>query len=526
PDPIFVPTAGQILAGSVTFTLSAYPNNPCSFTAEDNMTIFIQSNPFVDAGPDSDITSGLTFELSDASSNGHHYGLLWSTNGDGSFNDPTVIHPIYTLGIGDVYNPSVELCIVAEPVNPCTIGFGSCMTLYNMLEKQIIEIPSGWSGLSGFLQPAYPDMEMLMAPVVDELIIIKNFIGFYYPTVNTNTLGDWNDHSGYCVKMTDPVALQIIGDFTDDTGIDLPAGWSIIPVLSICQVSVWDIFNQIPDDLILIKEVAGSAVFWPDMNIANLEMLEPGMAYYLLADGSPSFFYPQCDGSVKMSKPIEERIAVPGWTQVVKTPATHLIGMDVKPFIGNNTLEYGDIIGAFTQDGICCGTVKIDNNTEALTICGNDPTSDIKDGFDEGEEIRLRLFKPVEQSELSLQVEFDEGFPTTETVFTTHGLSVISHLKTGPLEVTDSREHGFFTIYPNPAKNWLYISLSDLPAAECKIQVVDIHGKLADIFSPIFTAGIGMTHKMDVSGLDHGIYFLQLISSENSIIACEKFIVN
>jgi hypothetical protein len=54
--------------------------------------------------------------LSDASSSGYS-SLFWRSNGDGSFDDPTSLHPEYTFGAADIATGSVTLTLTAK-------GFG------------------------------------------------------------------------------------------------------------------------------------------------------------------------------------------------------------------------------------------------------------------------------------------------------------------------------------------------------------------------------------------------------------------
>ncbi|MCX5733671.1 MAG: hypothetical protein NTW68_05030, partial [candidate division NC10 bacterium] len=45
--------------------------------------------------------------------------LLWTSNGDGTFSDPTVLHPVYTPGPIDIVNGTVTLTITGMSALPC-----------------------------------------------------------------------------------------------------------------------------------------------------------------------------------------------------------------------------------------------------------------------------------------------------------------------------------------------------------------------------------------------------------------------
>lgn len=70
--------------------------------------------------------------------------------------------------------------------------YRSCIALVEFT----ITLPGGWSGISSFVVPDNPNVEAIFAPVVDELVILKNFDGVYWPDAGVNSIGNWNDHAG------------------------------------------------------------------------------------------------------------------------------------------------------------------------------------------------------------------------------------------------------------------------------------------------------------------------------------------
>lgn len=83
--------------------------------------------PSANAGADDVICTGDTYTL-----NGSVYGqsyYYWSTSGDGSFNDTTVLNPLYTHGAGDLSSGSVVLTLHVTGAPPCSSLTSSSMTL-------------------------------------------------------------------------------------------------------------------------------------------------------------------------------------------------------------------------------------------------------------------------------------------------------------------------------------------------------------------------------------------------------------
>jgi len=84
--------------------------------------------PEVYAGEDATITNINSYILADAVAL-NYSALQWSTSGDGVFNDETIENPIYIPGIADFVNCGVELCLTANPIDPCSITATDCMIL-------------------------------------------------------------------------------------------------------------------------------------------------------------------------------------------------------------------------------------------------------------------------------------------------------------------------------------------------------------------------------------------------------------
>lgn len=151
---------------------------------------------------------------------------------------------------------------------------------------QILQLDGGWSGISSFVDPENPDMSFMFQPVLDDFIMLSNFNGLYWPRENINTFNTWECEAGYMLKMSDSASLTMIGYLRHPPApISIPPGWSLIPVGTDQPVEVVTIFGNYPQ-VSMIKEVAGTSVYWPANGINSLEYLEPGNAY-LIYNSSP-----------------------------------------------------------------------------------------------------------------------------------------------------------------------------------------------------------------------------------------------
>ncbi len=63
--------------------------------------------------------------------------------------------------------------------------------------QQTMELPAGWSGISSYLAPVDGSLESIFSSIEDELIIVQDMDGAYWPSAGMNTIGSWDTHKGY-----------------------------------------------------------------------------------------------------------------------------------------------------------------------------------------------------------------------------------------------------------------------------------------------------------------------------------------
>lgn len=118
---------------SVTITSAAATNNGlytavmtglngCTSAATVNLSVGAQAT--ANAGSNASICSNQTYTLSGASAT-NYSSLLWTSNGDGGFDDATALNPVYTPGSLDISNGTVTLTLTAGSGAPCANGTSS-----------------------------------------------------------------------------------------------------------------------------------------------------------------------------------------------------------------------------------------------------------------------------------------------------------------------------------------------------------------------------------------------------------------
>jgi len=285
-NPVYTPSTADITSGTATLTLTVLATSPCTASVSDSKILTIQKAPIVNAGTDATTLENENFLVSATASN--YTSLLWQTNGDGTFSNPALLNPVYFPGASDIENSNVILTISASPNNPCAGAATDALTL-TIMRQQIIQIPAGWSGISSFVLPLNPAFAAVMSPVANNLIVAKNMMEVYWPEFGINTIGNFDPANGYMVKMNAPAALPIIGFEFENKTISLTAGWNILPVLSGVNVNAQLLIGQLGNKLIIVTEIAGTGIIWPEEGIYTIPFLIPGKAY-MIKISSPGFF--------------------------------------------------------------------------------------------------------------------------------------------------------------------------------------------------------------------------------------------
>ena len=105
----YTPGINDLAAGSATLTLHATK----SFASiSDEMVLMLGQTPTAYAGPNATTCGASSYALSQATAT-NQASILWTSQGDGTFNNTTVQNPVYTPGTADIANGSVTLSMQA-----------------------------------------------------------------------------------------------------------------------------------------------------------------------------------------------------------------------------------------------------------------------------------------------------------------------------------------------------------------------------------------------------------------------------
>lgn len=280
-NPTYTAGAIDLANREVQLHLVAVPPYPCIISYTDMVTIFFDiPEVFTETVSDQVIHSGDTLELVFHITSYSEGSYSWYQNDTliADVNSPVLIVPKTSVEEAGHY-----YCIFENECSSVT----SQTALITILEPNSHEIllPKGWSGISSHVIPDITEVSVLFDPVIEDLLILYNQDGIFWPEANMNTLINWDSNSGYVIKLEYATTLTFQGVSTYPYApVTISPGWSLMPVTSPCEVAVAAIFDGNPE-IILVKEVSGTGLFWPEMQVNTLEVLVPGRAYQVFNSG-------------------------------------------------------------------------------------------------------------------------------------------------------------------------------------------------------------------------------------------------
>ncbi len=391
-------------------------------------------------------------------------------------------------------------------ITPLTQTMSLCAIAYmGETPGQTLELQAGWNGMSSYIVPAEPAVEDLFAPVVNDLILARNLTQVYWPEENVNTIGDWDNYSGYAAKFTSAVDMVIPGDEMAGKEITLEAGWHYLPVLSQCAANVDDMFGDIADDVVIIQDLVGTEVWWPSAGVYSLENFEPGLAYKMKLNNPVTVTFPDCDGDNAKPSVKKKNTVSCNWGEINMTPSTQvvaLMGAAIDKF------NEGDAIGAFDENGKLFGYLEISKSgsNEAITLFADDVSTIEKDGFAEGDQISYIMFNSKTGESHELQVEYSVVMDNTTGLFQTGTFAAIKSISMGITGLVESNENSV-QIYPNPATDIVNIVASQ------EINTIRIFNLTGQMIMEILPESNNV--QIQSSSMEAGVYFVEIISNES-----------
>ena len=404
-------------------------------------------------------------------------------------NTPEIAHfKIWDSSASVIY--SVPTTIVTIPGGE--IGYPPDQILINATENftitQNISLQNGWNLISLNIYPTSYQISNIFADLIasEELIKIKNIFNSYDPELLPvyNTLTEFEDGSGYYVKVVNNTSLSVEGQAVNVsyTEIPLSAGWNLTGYLPQMDQDLDVALQTIMSSLLKIKDSFGSydPSLPPEFN--TLTTMNPGSGYWIKMFANATLTYPAG------TRDAEQSIApqCPIWQPVIYTNSTIAYGQ-----ASWNGLPAKGFIGAFAGEE-CRAVYAIDNGIVSLVINGI-----------EKETVSFKLYNNGMVYESSQSYTTDPGNDISDLAiyFATGDAPLVTRLA---------------SIYPNPFNPQTTISYDLSQAGNVSVDVYNIKGqKVETLVNSHQDAGeYKLTWNADQQA--SGVYFLRFLTIGHS----------
>lgn len=368
-------------------------------------------------------------------------------------------------------------------------------------QKIMIPERGQWGYISTYIgMNAKASVDVVMADIADDMVIMLGKTGIFWPEFNINTIGEYDTYQGYKLKMAADAALAFYGNPVENKTVSFNTGTFIVPVLSQNPILATTVFGGQPVEFAFGLD---GTIYWPYGGIYTLEELIPGYGYLVRFSAPATLdFNVAKSSSLAFNKPAS-RVNYTTWNDVNYTGDVHIIGVSAD---AASELLPGDVVGIFNADGQCTGMALYngDNKAFALAAYADDPTTIATDGMLEGETLQVKIFRDNET--IDVQPAYNRSMPDYSGTYVINGLTMISSFKAGATSIGDVTTTTF-AVYPNPTTGIITI---DGITSTTKVMVTNTQGQI------ISNISIDAAHQLDLSSQPSGLYFVKLVSDQGT----------
>ena len=372
-----------------------------------------------------------------------------------------------------------------------------------VLFNQQIDLPEGWSYWSTYLSPKNSDMEEIFETINNEVIILKDQYGeVYWPYfgingVNTHTLGE-----GYQIKMNSSQTLNIQGYKQINPTVTIYEDWNILGCLYYEPKLIEENFSPVIENIILVKD-ENANVFWPFLSINTIQYFEPGEAYAVKSNSDFNFTFQNINEENNRYFYDNSRNQTFHFQAPKFTNNNMTIGFSKN--ILSQIMNTGDEIAVFDKNNNIVGVEVFENQNLAITVWGDDPYTNNKDGMNDFELMKFKIWDNNSNKEYNLDiVNWEQG----DNYYLSNGINIAKEVK-----IKNENILGI-SLGPNPIIN-SNINLNFELVKNCMVDIylIDNLGKRKNIFQKNLEMG---RHSLDFDlDLKSGFYNIIIEHCDN-----------
>ncbi len=343
--------------------------------------------------------------------------------------------------------------------------------------SQVINIPSGWSMFSTYIDPGVDSIPVVLSQIVNDVVIVKNGLGLiYWPIYGVNTIGEIIKGEGYQINAAQATVLEIFGSqiTPEITPLIMPQGWSLIGYLRQTPADVELMTSPILSSIKIVKNEMGQ-VYWPQYSLNLIGDMLPGKGYQINLFNPETLVYPANAALVKTSG---LQIAETRFYRPIKYTSNNMtVGLPVTAF--DVLPEIGDELAIYNQQGIMVGAAVFNGSMMAIPIWGADDWSNKDDYLNSDEAFVVKHYHYLSGKEELLAIEsWDVG----DGLYGINEIAIAGNIKhtnifSSITEMLTCRN------YPNPFKDQTVIEFYLPETADVKVEVLNMLGMVTDVLA-------------------------------------------
>ena len=229
------------------------------------------------------------------------------------------------------------------------------------------------------------------------------------------------------------------------------------------------------DNFVIMKDGSGN-VYWPLIGVNTIGsgsgMMMPGQGYAVKVGQEDQFVYPGITNLARIGTP---SVSYPlhNYKKAINTGDNMIIGIPLNAW--ENVPNIGDEIAAYNSKGNLVGSVTFNGESTALTVWGDDPTTEYVEGLVVGENINLEIWR---QSDNTIEVISIDNWVEGSDIYVSNGIAVAGNAR---FNSTLDMGYELYSNFPNPFDLQTTISFFVPDYGNVKIAVYDLGGGTFDI---------------------------------------------
>ena len=175
-----------------------------------------------------------------------------------------------------------------------------------------------------------------------------------------------------------------------------------------------------------------------------------------------------------------------------------------------NMPHEGDEIAAYSENGMLVGSVTYTGAATALTVWGDDATTEEVEGLLDGEEVTFELWRKFEDKIEVLEIKnWTEG----SNIYSENGISIAGSITT----MVEGMGYELYPNVPNPFGYTTSVSFFTPKTGDVMIGVYDMLGNLVkELTNETYDSGM-YTLKFNSEDVAPGTYFMRMTASGYSV---------